>query len=61
MAPAFKPHVVLLDLLLPRLNGRQVAKRLCDNLHFKEAELIAVRDVVQDIVPVSWGQALFIT
>jgi CheY-like chemotaxis protein len=47
-ARAFRPHVVLLDIGLPGLNGYEVARRLRDDPITKDVLLVAVSGYGQD-------------
>ena len=41
-AQRFRPHVVLLDIAMPRMNGYEVARRLRENPATRDALLIAL-------------------
>lgn len=46
LTESFRPHLILLDYLLPDLNGNQVCRRIKGTGHLKETRIIAISGVV---------------
>ena len=46
LTESFRPHLIILDYMLPDINGTQVCKRIRDNEHTAEAKIIFVSGVV---------------
>ena len=46
LTESFKPHLIILDYMLPDINGNIVCQRIRTNPHFKETKIIFVSGVV---------------
>jgi excisionase family DNA binding protein len=46
LTESFKPHVIILDYMLPDINGNVVCKRIRENPEFAETKIIVVSGVV---------------